>query len=155
MQGVSSNLSLKELYEIDDHLWLEETIKLLKTNHLEELDLENLIEELENLGRRDKAKVASLLEQIIRHLLLLQYWTEETQYNSGHWKAEIRSFRNQLKRNLTTNLYQYLENELASIYDDALGYVIEKTERKLDNLPQHCTYTLEQLLDINYLPENV
>ena len=156
MQGVSSNLSLKELYEIDDHLWLEETIKLLKANHLEKLDLENLIEELENLGRRDKAKVASLLEQIIRHLLLLQYWTEETQYNnSGHWKAEIRSFRNQLKRNLTTNLYQYLENELASIYDDALGYVIEKTEGKLDNLPQYCTYTLEQLLDINYLPENV
>lgn len=61
MQGVSSNLSLKELYEIDEHLWLEETIKLLKTNHLKELDLENLIEELENLGRRDKAKVASLL----------------------------------------------------------------------------------------------
>ena len=76
MQGVSSNLSLKELYEIDDHLWLEETIKLLKANHLEELDLENLIEELENFGRRDKAKVASLLEQIIRHLLLLQYWTK-------------------------------------------------------------------------------
>ncbi|MEH1863056.1 MAG: DUF29 domain-containing protein [Nostoc sp.] len=155
MQGVSSNLSLKELYEIDDHLWLEETIKLLKANHLEELDLENLIEDLENLGRRDKAKVASLLEQIIRHFLLLQYWTEEFQYNYGHRKAEIRSFRNQLKRNLTTNLYQYLEKELASIYDDALGYVIEKTEGKLDNLPQYCTYTLEQLLDINYLPENI
>jgi Domain of unknown function DUF29 len=155
MQGVSSNLSLKELYEIDDHLWLEKTIKLLKSNDLEELDLENLIEELENLGRRDKAKVASLLEQIIRHLLLLQYWTEESQYNSGHWKAEIRSFRNQLKRNLTTNLSQFLENELASIYDDALGYVIDQTEGKLDNLPQSCIYTLEQLLDINYLPENV
>ncbi|MCC5628392.1 DUF29 domain-containing protein [Nostoc sphaeroides] len=155
MQRVSSNLSLKQLYEIDEHLWLEETIKLLKTNHLEELDLENLIEELENLGRRDKARVASLVEQVIRHLLLLQYWTEETQYNSGHWKAEIRSFRNQLKRNLTNNLYQYLENELASIYDDALGYVIEKTEGKLDNLPQYSTYTLEQLLDINYLPEKL
>ncbi|MEH2174510.1 DUF29 domain-containing protein [Nostoc sp.] len=155
MQGVSSNLSLKQLYEIDDHLWLEETIKLLKANHLEELDLENLIEELESLGRRDKAKVASLLEQIIRYLLLLQYWTQESQYNSGHWKAETRSFRNQLKRHLTTNLYRYLENELASIYDDALGYVIEKTEGKLNNFPQYCIYTLEQLLDINYLPENV
>ncbi|MEH2235593.1 DUF29 domain-containing protein [Nostoc sp.] len=155
MQGVSSNLSLKELYEIDDHLWLEETIKLLKANHLEELDLENLIEELENLGRRDKAKVASLLEQIVRHLLLLQYWTEESQYNYGNWKAEIRSFRNQLKRHLTTNLYQYLENELASIYDDALGYIIDKSEGKLDNLPQSSTYTLEQLLDINYLPEKL
>ncbi|MEH2337877.1 DUF29 domain-containing protein [Nostoc sp.] len=155
MQRVSSNLSLKNLYEIDEHLWLEETIKLLKSNHLEELDLENLIEELENLGRRDKAKVASLLEQVIRHLLLLQYWQEESQFNSGHWKAEVRSFRNQLKRNLTTNLYQYLEKELASIYDDALGYVIEKTEGKLDSLPQYCTYSLEQLLDINYLPENL
>ncbi|HYX17605.1 MAG TPA: DUF29 domain-containing protein [Nostoc sp.] len=154
MQGVSSNLSLKELYEIDDHLWLEQTIKLLKANHLEELDLENLIEELDNLGRRDKAKV-SLLEQILRHLLLLQFWTEEFQYKSGHWKAEIRNFRNQLKRNLTTNLYQFLEIELASIYYDALGYVIDKTEGKLDNLPQSCIYTLEQLLDINYLPENV
>jgi hypothetical protein len=152
MQGVSSNLSLKELYNIDEDLWLEETIKLLKANHLQELDLENLIEELENLSRRDKARVASLLEQIIRHLLLLQYWSEESEYNSGHWKAEIRSFRNQLKRHLTTNLSQYLESELASIYDDALGYVIEKTEGKLDNLPQYCPYTLEQLLDINYLP---
>ncbi|MFK0733358.1 MAG: DUF29 domain-containing protein [Gloeotrichia echinulata GP01] len=155
MQGVNSNLNLKALYEIDDNLWLEETIKLLKTNQLEELDLENLIEELENLGRRDKAKVASLLEQVIRHLLLLQYWQTEYQDNSGHWKSEIRSFRNQLKRNLTTNLYQFLQKELASIYDDALGYVIDKTEGKLDNLPQYCTYTLEQLLDINYLPEKL
>lgn len=84
----------------------------------------------------------------------MQYWTEESQYNSGHGRAEIRSFRTQLKCNLTTNLYQFLEKELASIYDDALGYVIEKTEGKLDDLPQSCTYTLEQLLDINYLSEN-
>ncbi|MBE8985932.1 DUF29 domain-containing protein [Nostoc sp. LEGE 12450] len=155
MQRVSSNLSLKQLYEIDEHLWLEETIKLLKANNLEELDLENLIEELENLARRDKAKVASLLEQIIINFLLLQYLTEESQYNFGHWKAEIRDFRNQLKRQFTTNLYQFLEKELASIYNDALGYVIDKTEGKLDNLPQYSTYTLEQLLDINYLPENL
>jgi hypothetical protein len=106
---ISSNSSLKKIYEIDEHLWLEETIKILKSKQLEELDLEHLIEELEELSRRDKAKVASLLEQVIRHLLLLQFWREEYHYNSGHWKAEIRSFRNQLKRNLTANLYRYLE----------------------------------------------
>lgn len=152
MQRIGFNLNLKELHEIDEHLWLEETIKLLKSNHLEELDIENLIEELESLGRRDKAKVASLLEQVIRHLLLLQYWHEELEFNSGHWKAEVRSFRNQLKRHLTTNLYQYLESELPSIYTDALEYVVDKTEGKLFNLPQSCSYTLEQLLDVNYLP---
>ncbi|MEH2464517.1 DUF29 family protein [Nostoc sp.] len=56
---------------------------------------------------------------------------------------------------LGKSTYQYLENELASIDDDAFGYVIDKTEVKLDSLPQYCTYTLEQLLDINYLPENL
>ncbi|WP_017653601.1 DUF29 domain-containing protein [Fortiea contorta] len=155
MPEIDSNINLKNLYEIDESLWLEETIKLLKSRHLEKLDLENLIEELENLSRRDKAKVASLLEQIIRHLLLLQFWQKESETNSAHWKAEIRSFRTQLKRNLTTNLHQYLEKELTSIYDDALGYVIEKTEGKLDSLPQDCAYTLEQLLDISYLPEKL
>ncbi|MFM8308757.1 MAG: DUF29 family protein, partial [Microcystis aeruginosa] len=41
---------LKTLYEIDDSLWLEETIELLKAKHFEALDLDNLIEELEDLG---------------------------------------------------------------------------------------------------------
>ncbi|MFN9555727.1 MAG: DUF29 domain-containing protein, partial [Dolichospermum sp.] len=65
---------LQRLYEIDDYLWLEETIKLLKAKNLENLDLENLIEELESLGRNDLNKVRSLLRQIIIHILLLEYW---------------------------------------------------------------------------------
>lgn len=88
MLKINDNMKLKNLCEIDEHFWLEETIKLLKTNQLSELDLENLIEELESLGRRDKAKVASLLEQVIRHLLLLQYWTEDVQNNSGYWQID-------------------------------------------------------------------
>ena len=155
MTGIFSNVNIKNLYEVDDFLWLEETIKLLKANRLDELDLEHLIEELEDLSRRDKAKVVSLLEQVIRHLLFLQYWSEEFEYNSRHWKAEVRGFRNQLKRNLTTNLSQYLESELASIYEDALGYVMDKAEGRIDDLPQTCPYTLEQLLDVNYLLEKV
>ncbi|MEH2335444.1 DUF29 family protein [Nostoc sp.] len=45
-------------------------MKLLKANHLEKLDLENLIEELENWGRRYIAKVANLLEQVVRHFTI-------------------------------------------------------------------------------------
>nr|WP_232826193.1 DUF29 family protein [Cyanothece sp. BG0011] len=45
---------LKTLYDIDPHQWLEETIKILKDNRFHELDLENLIEELEALGRSEK-----------------------------------------------------------------------------------------------------
>ena len=63
--------NLKQLYEIDENLWLEKTIELLKQKQFNELDLENLIEELISLGKRDLAKAKSLLRQIIIHLLLL------------------------------------------------------------------------------------
>jgi hypothetical protein len=101
--------ALKQLYELDDSQWLGETISLLRNHQFQQLDLEHLIEELEDLGKEKKNAVASLLEQVIRHLLLLQYWTKETEYNTINWQEEIYNFRTQLKREMTTNLRNYLE----------------------------------------------
>jgi hypothetical protein len=140
---------LQSLYETDDSFWLEETIILLKEKRFQDLDVDNLIEELETLGKRDKNAVASLLEQIIRHLLLLQYWTEESDLNGNHSQTEIIGFRNQLERLLTNNLQNYLNNELEKIYKGALKYVKQKTRFKID-FPEHCPYSLEQLLDEDY-----
>ncbi|MBE9072193.1 DUF29 domain-containing protein [Microcystis sp. LEGE 08355] len=142
---------LKTLYEIDDSLWLEETIKLLKAKRFQALDLENLIEELEDLGNEKKFRVASLLEQIIRYFLLLQFWTEERAYNQEHWELEIVNFQIQLKRRLTTNLRNYLQNELTNIYEDAVVFVRKKTNNQV-NFPNTCPYSLEELLDPNWLP---
>ncbi|MBD2290499.1 DUF29 domain-containing protein [Microcystis wesenbergii FACHB-1317] len=142
---------LKTLYEIDDSLWLEETIELLKNKRYEDLDLENLIEELEDLGNEKKFRVASFLQQIIRHCLLLQFWTREREYNQAHWQAEIVSFKDKLKRYLTTNLRKYLEQEFDNIYEDAVRYVRQKTDNQV-NFPDTCPYSLEELLDPNWLP---
>jgi DNA polymerase III gamma/tau subunit len=142
---------LKQLYDIDDDEWLEQTINLLKNHQFQQLDLDNLIEELEDLGREKKNAVASLLDQIIRHLLLLQYWTTEAEYNAVHWQEEIYNFRTQLRRTITTNLRKYLEDELTSIYQDALGFVKIKTTN-LVTFPTECPYSLEQLLDRSWLP---
>ncbi len=140
---------LKTLYEIDDVQWLEETIQLLKNHQFASLDIENLIEELEELGREKRNAVVSLLEQVIRHLLLLEYWTTEKEQNLGYWEAEITGLRTQLRRKLTTNLRNYLKEELASIYEDALLYVQRKTCFNVD-FPEVCPYTLEELLKIDY-----
>ena len=53
---------LKEIYEVDYLQWLESTVELLKSDRFEELDLENLIEELTDLGKQEKRRVKSLLE---------------------------------------------------------------------------------------------
>ncbi|MBD2134945.1 MULTISPECIES: DUF29 domain-containing protein [unclassified Sphaerospermopsis] len=149
--SVISNLEyLQQLYKIDDYEWLLTNIELLKQGKFNDVDLENLIEELADLGNEKKNAVASLLEQIIRHLLLYQYWTEETEINGHHWQAEIVSFRNQLKRRLTGNLRNYLSEEMLDIYADALKFVDVKTKFQVD-FPQECPYTLEQLLDVDFL----
>ncbi len=146
----NTTTNFKQLYETEYDRWLEATIKLLKNRQLTQLDYENLIEELEALGRNEKNAVESFLEQIIRHLLLYEYWQTEFSKNSNHWEAEIVNFRTQLKRRLTTNLRNHLDTELLSIYQDAVKFVKAKT--KLDLFPGECPYNLEQLLDENWLP---
>jgi predicted nucleotide-binding protein (sugar kinase/HSP70/actin superfamily) len=132
---------LKQLYELDDSQWLGETISLLRNHQFQQLDLEHLIEELEDLGK----------EQVIRHLLLLQDWTKETEYNTINWQEEIYNFRTQLRRKITANLRNYLEEELNYIYEDALGFVKIKTANTVI-FPSQCPYSLEQLLDRDWLP---
>jgi hypothetical protein len=143
--------NLKQLYEIDDSLWLEETVELLKNRQFDQLDLENLIEELEDLGSEKKNAVESLLEQVIRHLLMCQYLATEAEINGNHWRAEIVGFRSQLERRLTTNLRNHLLKRLSTIYQAALRYVNQKTRFTVD-FPEECPYSLEQLLDENWLP---
>ena len=142
---VTENINLKELYEIDDYLWIQEMVKLLKEKQFNQLDLENLIEELEDLGSEKKLAVKSLLQQIIRHLLLLQYWDDELERNYRHWKSEVTSFRIQINDRMTKNFYNYLSENLSSIYRKARKYVIDKSG--LETFPESCPYTLDQLLD--------
>ncbi|MBE9235966.1 DUF29 domain-containing protein [Anabaena aphanizomenioides LEGE 00250] len=144
---------LQELYEFDDYLWLEQTIKLLKAKDLDNLDWDNLIEELESLGRNNFNKVRSLLRQIIIHILLLQYWEKEYDRNYRHWRGEIIAFRDDLNNSLTKTLRNKLCDELDRTYHISLKLVIEKTGLSPELFPDNCPYSLEQLLDDNWYPE--
>jgi hypothetical protein len=144
---------LQSLYEQDEHLWLTETITLLKENRLAELDIKHLIEELEELSKRDKSRVESFLRQIIIHLLLWQYWSEEFALNHRHWQGEIANFRIQLNRYLTTNLQKSLLDNQETIYQDAVFVVVQKTEMPFNSFPINCPYSLEKLLNKHWLPE--
>ena len=141
----------QQLYETDDLQWLEEMIALLKNRQFEALDLNNLIEELEDLGSEKKNAVVSLLDQVIRHLLLLEYWESDVKNNSIHWHGEIYNFRLQLQDKMTKTLYNHLVYKLDVIYGRALKAVNIKTQKSVD-FPKKCPYSLEELLDIDWLP---
>jgi hypothetical protein len=65
------------LYDQDYYLWLETTINLLRQGKLTEVDLGNLIEELESMGRSEKRAIESNLVVVLLHLLKSKYQSQK------------------------------------------------------------------------------
>ncbi|WLT39346.1 DUF29 domain-containing protein [Synechocystis sp. B12] len=83
------------LYEIDYLLWTEEIIAQLKARDFEHLDVENLIEEVEDLGRSQKRELRQRLATLLEHLLKRIYVEMPQEYNG--WERTIREQRRQIR----------------------------------------------------------
>ncbi|MEH2236544.1 DUF29 domain-containing protein [Nostoc sp.] len=144
-----SKILTQILYEQDYHLWLETTLKQLQERDLEHLDWEHLIEEIERLGNEHKHKLESYLLQLLKHLLLYQHWSLPGCKN--HWEVEIDNFRVELRKlTKSKNLYNYLLTVVEEVYIDVLRQAKKKSG--LNCFPQTCPYSIEQILDVDYLP---
>jgi hypothetical protein len=143
-------LKLEQIYEEDYILWLERTAKYLRNRNIEQLDWEHLVEEIEALGNEQRRKVESYLRQILKHLLLYQYWRLEDCLH--HWEIELDNFRTELKSLVRSKtLYNYLHTIVDETYNDALRQAKKKS--RLDCFPAICPYTVEQILDTDFLPD--
>lgn len=143
----------KNLYETDYNLWVLETVKKLEKKDFYSIDLENLIDEVLDLSRRDKRKLESLLMKLIEHLLILSYWEAEKVRNQGHWQREIFNFRKQINRLLadSPSLKSYIENEFYSCYQDGRKMASQHSLLPLNIFPEKPLVNLEQILDENWL----
>ncbi len=126
-------------------VWLQEQANFLRDRAFDKLDIEELIEELEGLVKGEKAAVESFAYQIILHLLLIDYWHEESERNRNHWRSEIVNFQFQLQNKLTTNLNKHLSDRLTSIYAKALKGARLKTGLR-DRFPELLPYSLEKII---------
>ena len=59
------------LTQTDYALWIEETINLLKEQNYHSVDWEDLIEEIESLGRSQKRELRNRLITMLEHCLKL------------------------------------------------------------------------------------
>lgn len=150
---MSSIAEIKQLYESDYLEWIYVTTGQLKQRQFDQLDYENLVEELEDLGKEQRNKVDSYLWQLLIHLLLYAYWESEKNYCAKGWSAEIDNFRFELELLLKSKtLYNYFLTEIEFIYSKARKQVIKKTELPQDTFPQSCPFTIDQILDPDFLP---
>ena len=144
----------KNLYNNDYNLWVEETVKKLQAKDFENLDLENLIEEVADLSRREKKKLKNLLIKLFEHLLKLKYWEVEKEYNQGHWSAEILNFRQQINDELkdSTSLKPYLSDIFSECYQKGRAIAAKRSQLPLDSFPCSPIGNIEQILDEDWLP---
>lgn len=68
---------MQSLYETDFYAWIQEQAKLLKNREWNQFDLPNLIEEIESLGKQQRAELRNRLSILIGHLLKKQENVEE------------------------------------------------------------------------------
>lgn len=138
---------LSKLYDRDFNLWIEQTKQKLIERDFENMDWDNLIEELDDMGASHKRALESYLQRLVEHILKLQYWHSERDRCRNGWKREVSNFRNRIKRILKKNpsLQNYLEAEYEDIFKDAVKNMSFEFE-----IPQGSTIECDLLMDEDF-----
>lgn len=142
------------LYDTDYQCWLDETVAQLKVCDFGNLDLQNLIEEIESLGKSDKRAISSYLMRLCEHFLKLRYWESEREHCLRSWKLEVANFRLQIQAILkdSPSLKNYLSDNFEPEYRNGRKLFLNASELNARLIPEEPDFTLEQALDEDWLP---
>jgi hypothetical protein len=142
--------TLQKLYEQDFVAWCEATVAQLKAGQIHQLDIENLIEEIDSLGKRDRRELTTRLRVLLAHLLKRLYVPMTENFNG--WELTIAEQRKQIQALLkdSPSLKPYLVETLPEVYLDSLELV--SIEYKQASFPNDCPFCTEvdELLSKQY-----
>ena len=140
-------------YETDFYQWTQQQAALLRQGEFNrvDLDLENIAEEIESMGKSNRWALESYLQNVLMHLLKWQY---QPQRRGTSWRLSIRNGRQHIQRllrespSLTPQLPAILEEE----YPPARENAADETGLPLTVFPDQCPLSLEQITG-DYWPE--
>ncbi|MDD2676808.1 MAG: DUF29 domain-containing protein [Methylacidiphilaceae bacterium] len=91
-------MTAKELYELDFYAWTQETARLLREGRFEKVDIKNLVEEVEDLGKSERNRLEGRLEALIQHLLYIAYLTRDPERHGHGWRHAVERARDKALR---------------------------------------------------------
>ena len=140
----------KVKYEEDYYLWTQIMVEKLRNKDYQDVDWDNLIEEIDDMGKSQKRAIESLLLRLTEHLLKLKYWEVEKERNQKHWQSEIVNFRVLLNKRLKDS--PSLKAKLPEIYAEILSDS-KRSISKLFDLPEKIDLPLNQVIDEDWFPD--
>ena len=148
---MSTAKQIHDLYNHDAFQWYNENAKLLREKKFDLIDIENLAEEIESMGRSERSRLESYLVQLLLHLLKWKY--QPNRRGSG-WEISIKKQRRHIKDHLDEN--PSLKGHISSICEKAYYYskldAMEETGLALETFPEKMPFTIEEVLQDKWLP---
>lgn len=123
-----NQIGLKPLYDQDFALWVEDTVNKLKARNTEDLDWENLIEEVESLGARDRRELESRLTTLFEHALKRCYVPSSDCYRG--WEVTISRTQQELNRILRDS--PSLRNYFLQVSDECYQNALKNMRKEYD-----------------------
>jgi hypothetical protein len=139
------------VYERDFYGWTQEQARHLREHDFAQLDIDNLVEEIESMGRSERQQLTNRLEVLLIHLL---QWQHQPALQSRRWELTILEQRRRIDKLLRANpsLRPELPELLAGAYEDAAFGTMRETGLPLTTFPESCPFTLEEVLAMDWLP---
>jgi len=133
------------LYEADFYRWTQQTSDRLRRGEFTQIDVTALVEEVEDLGKREKAALESRLSVLIAHLLK---WDLQPAKRSRSWQATIALQRSRIERLLkqSPSLRPFLTEALPEAYGDAVLRAIKDTGLDRGAFAEACPFSIEEIL---------
>jgi hypothetical protein len=140
------------LYETDFFAWTQRTAALLRAGRFDVADVEHAATEIEDMGRRDLKELNSRMQVLLMHLLK---WQLQPDKRSPSWETTIVTQRIEIAALLqqSPSLRMRLQSELAGNYVGAVKRAWPETALSTDQFPLACPYTVEQIVDEQFLPD--
>ncbi|KXW57135.1 hypothetical protein FEMY_23410 [Ferrovum myxofaciens] len=138
-------------YDKDVVAWANEQAALLRAGKFSAIDIEHIAEEIEDVGKSEQRELASRMAVLLAHLLK---WQFQPEHRSNSWMRTIKEQRRAIAAHieetpsLKVSLTRY--HWLVGVWADAVATAVSETG--LDDLPANNPWTMAQVLDANFFP---
>lgn len=142
---------MDDLYNNDYYSWIIQQSGLLKEKKFNELDLDNLIEEVESMGRSELRALTSKYVILLMHLLK---WENQPTHRSKSWEISIRNSRCDVLDILdeSPGLKSQYQTCFEKAYDRARREASKETGLDISFFPIDCPWNMDIIMENDWLP---